>query len=78
MYIAYNNSDKKIIAIRETEWQCRMNAKDIDLFALVWLDSKLIAWLPYEECKGWKKSIKKKEFDKYSLERALSILKSND
>ena len=53
-------------------------SKDIDLFALVWLDSKLIAWLPYEECKGWKKSIKKKEFDKYSLERALSILKSND
>ena len=31
MYIAYNNSSKKIIAIRETEWQCRMNAKDIDL-----------------------------------------------
>ena len=33
MYIAYNNSDKKIIAIREVEWQCRMNAKDIDLVA---------------------------------------------
>ena len=33
MYIAYNNSDKKIIAIRETEWQCRMNAKGVDLVA---------------------------------------------
>ena len=33
MYIAYNNSDKIIIAIRETEWQCRMNAKGIDLVA---------------------------------------------
>ena len=33
MYIAYNNSDKKIIAIRETEWQCRMTAKGIDLIA---------------------------------------------
>ena len=33
MYIAYNNSDKKIIAVRETERHCRMNAKGIDLIA---------------------------------------------
>ena len=40
MYIAYNKSDKKIIAIRETEWQCRMNAKDVDLVAYnTWLSS---------------------------------------
>jgi len=40
MYIAYNNSSKKIIAIRETEWQCRMNAKDIDLVAYnTWVTS---------------------------------------
>ena len=51
---------------------------DIDLFALVWLDGKEIAWLPYAECSGWKKSIKKAEFGKYTLQRALSILKSND
>ena len=40
MYIAYNTSNKKIIAIRETEWQCRMNAKDIDLVAYnTWVTS---------------------------------------
>ena len=40
MYIAYNTSNKKIIAIRETEWQCRMNAKDIDLVAYnAWVTS---------------------------------------
>ncbi len=40
MYIAYNTSDKKIIAIRELEWQCRMGAKGIDLVAYnTWIDS---------------------------------------
>ena len=31
--IAYNTSDKKIIAIEELEWQCRMLAKGIDVNA---------------------------------------------
>ena len=53
MYIAYNNSDKKIIAIREVEWQCRMNAKDIDLVAYnTWVasitDSEGIVTYPSE------------------------------
>ena len=33
MFIAYKKSDKNLIARRETEWQCRMNAKGIDLTA---------------------------------------------
>ena len=51
--IAYNNSDKKIIAIRETEWQCRMDAKDIDLVSYnTWVasitDSEGIVTYPSE------------------------------
>ncbi len=71
------HSIKFTVSRRNSVNRC-YDKKDIDLFALVWLDEKKIAWLTYDECCGWKKSIKKKEFDKYPLERALSILKSND
>ena len=33
MFVAYKNSNKKVFAIRVTEWQCRMTAKKIDLIA---------------------------------------------
>ena len=40
MYIAYKNSDKKVISIRETEEQCRMNSKGMDRDAFnVWKES---------------------------------------
>ena len=51
--------------------------RDADLFALVWLDKKKIAWFPFEECVGWKKSVRKNKFDDFTLERALSIIESN-
>ena len=53
------------------------NKRDADIFALVWLDKKKIAWFPYEECIGWKKSVRKDNFEEFSLERALSIIESN-
>ena len=40
MFVAYKNSDKKVLAIRGTEWQCRMTAKSIDVVAYnAWVDS---------------------------------------
>ena len=40
MFIAYKKSDKNLIARRETEWQCRMNAKGIDLVAYnAWVET---------------------------------------
>ena len=40
MFVAYKNSDKKALAIRGTEWQCRMTAKSMDVVAYnAWVDS---------------------------------------
>lgn len=50
--------------------------RDADLFALVWLEGRKIAWFPFEECVGWKKSVRKDGFSEFTLERALSIIES--
>lgn len=40
MFIAYKNSDKKVISIRGTEWQCRMHSKGMDSDSYnVWKES---------------------------------------
>lgn len=49
----------------------------IDLFALVWLDQKSVAWFPLAEANLWKMTINKKLFHEYPLERALSMIESN-
>tara|TARA_R100000808_G_C2149509_1_gene157921 strand:- start:911 stop:1291 length:381 start_codon:yes stop_codon:yes gene_type:complete len=50
---------------------------EIDLFALVWLDKKAVAWFPLAEANLWKMTINKKLFHEYPLERALSMIESN-
>ena len=50
---------------------------EIDLFALVWLDQKSVAWFPLAEANLWKMTINKKLFHEYPLERALSMIESN-
>ena len=50
---------------------------EIDLFALVWLEKKRVAWFPLAEVNLWKMTINKKLFHEYPLERALSMIESN-
>ena len=50
---------------------------EIDLFALVWLDQKSVAWFSLAEANLWKMTINKKLFHEYPLERALSMIESN-
>ena len=50
---------------------------EIDLFALVWLEEKKVAWFPLAEANLWKMTINKKLFHEYPLERALSMIESN-
>ena len=51
--------------------------EDVDMFALVWLDKKSVAWFHISEMNLWKMSINKKLFHEYPLERALSMIESN-
>ena len=51
--------------------------KDVDLFALVWLKERKVAWFYISEVYLWKMTIRKKLFPEYSLERALSMVESN-
>ena len=51
--------------------------EDVDLFALVWLDGKKVAWFHISEVNLWKMTINKKLFHEYPLERALSMIESN-
>ena len=52
--------------------------RDTDIFALVWLDGKKVAWFAFEDCNGWKKTIKKEEFDKYTLEGVITKITKLD
>jgi len=66
----------KFTIARRNSTNRKYSPEDADLFALVWLKGKKIAWFPYDECVGWKRSVRKDNFDEFTLERALSILES--
>jgi len=73
-----NEKSVKFAVSRRNSSNKLYKKRDADIFALVWLKGKKIAWFTYEECVGWKKTVQKDEFDNYTLEDVLSKIISLD